>query len=68
MDEIHTVNDTKCDIPSSEIFRILLQDERYIKMGHQEVRCGGGGSMGWFVLGQDKDKWGAVFSKCCKKP
>ena len=42
MDEIHTVNDTKCDIPLSEIFRILLQDRRYIKMGLQEVRLGGG--------------------------
>jgi len=42
MDEIHIVNDTKCDIPSSEIFRILLPDIRYIKMCYQEVRLGGG--------------------------
>ena len=41
MDEIHTVNGSKCDIPLSEIFRILLQDRRYIEMGHQEVRLGG---------------------------
>ena len=38
MDEIHIANDTKCDKPSSEIFRILLPDRRYIKVGLQEVR------------------------------
>jgi hypothetical protein len=35
-------NDTKCDTPSAEIFRILLQDRRYIKMDFQEVGLGGG--------------------------
>ena len=44
MDEIHTVNGTKCDITSSEIFKILLQDRRYIEMGQQEVRLGRGGA------------------------
>jgi len=43
MDEIHIVNDTKCVIPSSEIFRILLQDRRYIKLDLQEVGLEGGG-------------------------
>ena len=50
MDEIHIVNDTKCDIPSSEIFRILLPDIRYIKMRYQEVRLGGGAWTGLIWL------------------
>ena len=67
MDEIHTVNGTKCDITSSEIFKILLQDRRYIEMGQQEVRLGGG-CMNWIHLAQDKDKRWAVSCKRCNKP
>jgi len=44
MDEIHIANDTNCDKPSSEIFRILLPDRRYIKVGLQEVRLEEGGA------------------------
>ena len=68
MDEIHTVNGTKCDITSSEIFRILLQDRRYIEMGQQEVRLRGRGCMNWIHLAQDKDKWWAVSCKLFNKP
>ena len=69
MDEIHTVNGTECDIPSSEIFRILLQDRRYNEMGHQELRWGGGGvCINWIHLAQDKDKWWAVSCKLFNKP
>jgi hypothetical protein len=63
------VSDTKCDIPSSEIFRILLQDRRYIKMDIQEVGLGGGGRpIDWIDLAQDKDMWRAVSCKRCNKP
>jgi len=68
MDEIHTVNDTKCDIPLSEIFRILLQDRRYIKMGLQEVRLGGGGAWtGLIWLRLRRSGGGPVSCRRCNK-
>jgi hypothetical protein len=51
MDEIQIVSVTKCDISSSEMVRIPLQDIRFIKIGSVI----GGGDMDWMDRAQDKD-------------